>query len=99
MENFSLLYNNNSSDVSDNISQLREFPYWQLTLAIGLFCNIAPPSFIVLVLYLPLLMVLLRMMKKEQLKALNLIHVSLLIASILDDICVHVCISSICLQP
>ena len=94
MENFSLLYNNNSSDVSDNISLLREFPYWQLTLAIALFCNIAPPSFIVLVLYLPLLIILLRMLKKELLKALNLIHVSLLTASIVDDI-LRTCLYSI----
>ena len=86
MENISLLYKSNNSEISNNISLLREFPYWQPTLAIALFCNIALPSITVLVIYLPLLMVLLRMLKKELLKALNLIHVSLLTASILDDI-------------
>lgn len=84
-----------SSDVSgDNSSLLREFPHWQPTLAVDLFCNITLPSFTILVLYLPLLVVLLRMMKKEQLKALNLIHVSLLTASILDDI-LRTCLYSI----
>ena len=89
-----MLYDNESSDVSSgNGSLLGEFPYWQPTLAIALFCNIAVPSATVLVLYLPLLVVLLRLMKKDQLKPLNLIHVSLVIASILDDI-LHTCLYS-----
>ena len=95
MENISLLYKSNSSDViSNNSSLLGEFPYWQPTLAVALFCNIALPSITILVIYLPLLMVLLRMLKKELLKALNLIHVSLLTASILDDI-LRTCLFSI----
>ena len=80
------MYDCNSSDVSsDNNSLLEEFPYWQPTLAIALFSNIALPSVIIFLLYLPLLVVLLKLLKKEQLKALNLIHASLLIASFLDD--------------
>ena len=95
MENISLLDSTNTLNRgSNNSSLLREFPYWQPTLVITLFSNIALPSGIVIVLYLPLLVVLLRIMKKEQLKALNLVHVSLLIASILDDI-LRTCLYSI----
>ena len=95
MESIFLLSDNNSSDVSSgNSSLLREFPYWQPTLAITLFFNIALPSGIVLFLYFPLLVVLLRLLKKEQLKSLNLVHVSLLIASILDVI-LRICLYSL----
>ena len=87
MENIFLFYDINSSDVnSDNSSLLGEFPYWQPALAFSLFCNIAVPFGTVSVLYLPLLLVLFRLLKNEQLKVFNLIHVSLLIAAILDDI-------------
>ena len=82
-----MLYKSNSSDVSSSNSSLPgEFSYWQPTLAISLFFNITVPCGTVFVLYLPLLMVLLRIMKKDHFKLLNLVHVSLLIASILDDI-------------
>ena len=87
MENISLLYNGNSSDVSSsNSSILGEFPYWQPTLAVSLLFNVIVPSDTVLVLYLPLLVVLLRIMRKDHFKPLNMVHASLLIASILDDI-------------
>ena len=90
VENISLLYSSNSSNMG-NSSLLGEFPYWQPTLAIGLLFNITVPSGIVFFLYLPLLVVLLRLLKKEQLKTLSLIHVSLLVASILDDF-LHICL-------
>ena len=93
VENISLLYSSNSSNMG-NSSLLGEFPYWQPTLAISLFFNIAVPSGIVFFLYLPLLVVLLRLLKKEQLKTLSLIHVSLLVASILDDF-LRICLYSI----
>ena len=89
-----MLYTDLSAVSSGNSSLLGEFPYWQPTLAIALFCNITLPSGVIFVLYLPLLVVLLRLMKKEQLKALNIVHVSLLIASILDDI-LRTCLYSI----
>ena len=90
-----MLNDSNSSNVSSGSSSLlREFPYWQPTLAITLFFNIALPSGIVLFLYFPLLVVLLRLLKKEQLKALNLVHMSLLIASILDII-LRICLYSL----
>ena len=87
MESISLLYESKSSNVSSsNSSLLGEFSYWQPTLAISLFFNITVHSGIVLVLYFPLLVVMLRVMKKDHFKPLNMVHVSLLIASILDDI-------------
>ena len=87
MENISLPYESYGSDVSSgNSSLLGEFPYWQPTLAITLVLNIAVTSGTVLVLYLPVLAVMLREMRKGHFKPLNMVHVSLLIASILDDI-------------
>ena len=65
MENI-LFYDSNSSNVSSgNGILLGEFAYWRPTLAITLFLNITVPSATVLVLYLPLLVVLLRLVKKE----------------------------------
>ena len=94
MENIMFLLYNTSDSSDGNSSLLREFPYWQPTLAVALFFNTTTLSGMILILYLPLLIVLLGIMKKEQLKALNLLHVSLLIASILDDI-LRICLNSI----
>ena len=97
MENTFLLYN--TSDLSDgNSSLLREFPYWQPTLAITLFFNTTTLSGVILVLYLPLVIELHKIMKKEQLKALNLIHMSLLVSTILDDV-LRICLNSVNLPP
>ena len=85
MENVSFLLPN-SSDDAGNSSLLREFPYWQPTLAVSTVVLVTVPFGPILVLYLPLIVVLVRMMKKDHLKALNLIHVSLLIASIVEDV-------------
>ena len=83
MENVSFLLPNSSDDAGNSI---REFPYWQPTLAIATFFLVTVPFGPILVLYLPLIVVLIRMMKKDRLKALNLIYVSLLIASIVEDV-------------
>ena len=89
----------NTSDAIDaNSSLLREFPYWQPTLAISLFLNTTILSGVILVLYLPLVIELFKIMKKEQLKALNLIHMSLLISTILDDV-LRICLNSVNLPP
>ena len=93
MENISLLLNSSVSS-GGNDSLLREFPYWQPTLAVTLLLNMTLLSGITLVLFLPLLIEFVRIMWKEQLKALNLIHVSLLIASILDNI-LRICLYSL----
>ena len=93
MENIFLLYNTSDSS-NGNSSLLREFPYWQPTLAVTLFFNTTTLSGVILILYLPLVIELLKIMKKEQLKALNLIHMSLLISSILDDI-LRICLNSV----
>ena len=81
MENVSLLLN--SSDVNGS-NILREFPYWQPTLAVTLFFYCTVPPCTLLFLYVPLVLILLRM-KKENFEPLNLIHVSLLSATILED--------------
>ena len=67
-----------------NYSPPVEFPYWRPTLAITLIGYIAVPSGIILILYLPLLVILLRL--KQGLKPLNVIHVSLLASTILEDV-------------
>ena len=87
MENISLLLNNS------DVGLLREFPYWQPTLAVILFFYATVPSGTILIVYLPLLVALLRM-KKEHFKPLNWIHMSLLMASILEDI-LRICLFSI----
>lgn len=68
-----------------NSSLLREFPYWQPTLTITLCLHITIPCGTILFFYLPLLVALLRL-KKKHLNPLDLIHVSLLTALILDNI-------------
>ena len=69
---------------SSNDSLPGIFPYWQPTLAISLFGSIIVPSGVVIFLYIPLLVVLLKL--KDNFKSLNVIHMSLLISSIIDDI-------------
>ena len=85
MENISLILNSSDSS-GGNGSLIREFPYWQPTLAVTLLLNTTILSGITLVFYLPLLIEFVRIMWKEHFKALNLIHISLLISSILDNI-------------
>lgn len=88
MDNFSVI--TNSSDANDSLPG--EFPYWQPTLAITLFGYITVPSGIILILYLPLLVILLR--SKESLKPLNVIHVSLLVSTVVEDV-LQMCLYSI----
>ena len=90
MENISSLLNSSDSSGVNN-SLIREFPYWQPTLAVALLLNTIMLFGIILVLYLPLLIEFVIIMKKEQLKALNLLHVSLLIVSSLNNI-LRVCL-------
>lgn len=80
MDNFSVITNGSVANYSLPV----EFPYWQPTLAITLIGYIIVPSGIILTLYLPLLMILLRL--KQSLKPLNAIHVSLLASTILEDV-------------
>ena len=94
MENISFFNKSDSSD--DNNSLLREFPYWQPTLAVTLLLNTTILSGISLVLYLPLLIELVKIMKKGQFKALNFIHVSLLVALVLNNIS-RICLFSLSL--
>ena len=84
MENVSFLLPN-SSDDAGNSSLLREFPYWQPTLAVATLILVTLPFGHIIGIYLPLIWVLIRMLKKDNFKALNLIHLTLLIASIVED--------------
>ena len=93
MEN--ILFDNSDPSIG-NSSLLREFPYWQPTLAIAVLFNTAMLSGVIIIIYLPLMIKFLRIMKKDQLRALSLIHVSLLIASILDDV-LRMCVYSVLL--
>ena len=88
MEDVSFLLSNNSDNSTGNSSLLGEFPYWQPTLTISLFFLTIVPFGPIIVLYLPLVVVLVsRMLKKDHFKALNSIPLSLVIASIVEDIC------------
>ena len=80
----------NSSDLNDSLPGV--FPYWQPTLAISLFGSITLPSVVILLLYLPLLVVLLKL--KDNFKPLNVIHMSLLLSTIIDDI-LRLCLRAI----
>ena len=93
MENISLLLESSESS-GGNGSLLREFPYWQPLLAVSLLLNTLILSGTILVLYLPLLIEFIRITRNEQLKALNFVHVSLLIASILDNT-LRICLYSL----
>ena len=77
----------NSSKVTNGSGVVEEFPYWQPTLAIGLFSSILVQVGTALTLYLPLLVALVRQTNKNmQFRPLNLIHMSLLAFAIVDDI-------------
>ena len=84
METASFLLN--GSDAG-NSSLLREFPYWWQTLAITLVSYIFVFASTLLLVYLPLL-VLLAKIKNNNLhvRPLNIIHMSLLTSTILEDI-------------
>ena len=71
MDNISLLFNNTSEE-----DLLGEFPYWKAALAINFVVDIGMTGCVVAI-HLVLLVVLLKN-KKEHLKPLNLIHISLL---------------------
>ena len=80
MDNLSLLLN--TSDT--NLSLPVEFPYWQLYLAV----TVVPYTFSVgciIAVHLVLLVALLKT-KKEQFKPLNIIHLSLLISALVEDV-------------
>jgi hypothetical protein len=87
MENTSFLLSGNSSDIGNNNLAIREFPYWQPTLAVIVFLLIISHAGSILIIYVPLLVVLLRVVKKDHFKALNLLHASIVIISIVEDIC------------
>ena len=79
MEGTSVLLN-----TSVNNDSLGEFPYWKTTLAISLFGGTS--SVCVLIILHLLVLVALVKTKKDRLRPLNLIHASLLVSSILEDI-------------
>jgi hypothetical protein len=63
-----------------------EFPYWQPTAAIDLSAYLFVTLIAIFVLNLPLLVAFFKMKKKKYLTAINILHISLLIASIVEDI-------------
>ncbi len=83
MENISFFL---SSDNGNSSLAIREFPYWQPTLAVVLSLLTISQASSITIIYIPLLVVLLRVVKKDNFKPLNLLHVSLVIASIVEDI-------------
>ena len=78
--NASLLLNN--SILNDSL--LGEFPYWRPVLAITLLTGTVSTVGIILIHLLVLVMLL--KVKKEHFKSLNVIHMSLLISSIVEDV-------------
>ena len=74
MENATLLPNGSN-----------EFPYWRPTLAIDLFSYIAFSFGSIFILNVPLLVALFKI-NKRHLKALNTLHIFLVIATIVEDI-------------
>ena len=86
MENISLLVNSTDDIIGNSSFPIREFPYWQPILAVILFLLAISHGSSILIIYVPLLVVLLRVVKKDNFKPLNLIHASLVIASIFEDV-------------
>ena len=80
MEGVTLLLN--SSDVND--SMLGEFPYWKPTLAVSLI-GATLQVWVIVILHL-LVLVALTKSKKERLRPLNVVHESLLVSAIVEDI-------------
>ena len=81
MEDFEIVLNDTSSM---NDSLLGEFPYWRESLSVSLLGSFSLSSYLITV-HLLLLIVLLKL-KKEQFRPLNLIHASLLVSTILEDV-------------
>ena len=77
MEDTSLLLTNNDS--------IEEFPYWRATAAIDLSGYLFVTCIVIFILNLPLLVAFFKINKKH-LTAINALHISLLIASIIEDI-------------
>ena len=75
MENITLLLNGSDA----------EFPFWQLTAAIDLSGYLFVTCIAIFILNFPLLVAFFKI-KKKQLTAINTLHMSLLIASIIEDI-------------
>ena len=76
MDNITLLLSNGSTD---------EFPYWRPTLAVDLSIYICLSLGSIFLLNIPLLVALLKINKKH-LKALNMFHIFLVVATIIEDI-------------
>ena len=87
MENISFLLNSSDDTFGNSSLLIREFPYWQPTLAVVLFLLTISQASSILIIYVPLLVVLLRVLKKDHFKPLNLLHASLVTVSIIEDIC------------
>ena len=86
MEAASFLFNVSSTSAG-NSSLIEEFPYWQTTLALNLVSFIFVFASIHLLVYLPLLVLLAKMRSKNvHTKPLNVIHISLLASTIIEDI-------------
>ena len=89
METVSLL--NISDAAAGNSSLLREFPYWRQTLAISLISYIFVYASTLLLVYLPLLVLLAKMKNNNvHLKPLNVIHMSLLTFTIIEDVLIMI---------
>ena len=87
MENISFLVNGTDEIIGNGSLLITEFPYWQPTLAVVLFLLTISQASSILIIYVPLLVVLLRVLKKDHFKPLNLLHASLVIVWIAEDIC------------
>ena len=79
MENITLLLNDSDAEFS------AEFPFWQLTAAIDLSGYLFVTCIAIFILNFPLLVAFFKI-KKKQLTAINNLHISLLLASIIEDI-------------
>ena len=86
MENISFLVSS-TDDIANSSLLIREFPYWQPTLAVIVFLLTISQASSILIIYVPLLVVLLRVLKKDHFKPLNLLHASLVTVRIVEDIC------------
>ena len=78
-----ILFDDRNSPNADN-SSLGEFPYWRITLPITLVSSTLM-SCCVIFLHVLLIVVFLKT-KKEHFKPLNLVHISLLVSVILEEI-------------
>ena len=100
MENISFLVNSTDDFITNSSLLIREFPYWQPTLAVVLFLLTFSQGSSILIMYVPLLVVLLRVLKKDHFKALNLLQASLVTVRIVEDIyALSSSILTFCLLP